>query len=583
MEGRHIGNGIRTIALIVDEIATDYTSEMIQDVMNSMPSDEKLRVVVFAGKSDDSASPLEDIRVHKEIYDNIYRIAGVAGFDGYIVSLGARDPFEDKDTYGELLTKLSGVPSVFIGADFDVGLTVKYDNMPGIRDAVNLLINVNGLTNLAMLGGRDDNADALDRKVIFRECLIDNGLDYGESFCVNTDMSEDCSAEAEKLLDMNPDVQAIFCVNDAVAKGLYGVMKKRGLIPGRDIKVFGFDNTHMSGEIEPPLASIGSADITVGGKALELLTSKLDGAEVSSAVVPTRLYGRKSLDYEQYVYTSQEIVKADEAFIYRMFDDCFYRYASAKRDREGVNLRRLFYELVSRMLQAMKRRYMSREEFEELSRLVDIFMENGSLELTDIHRFMDRLDLLQAGVNTSFRQSYVNVMINRLFLRIKDNLIYVLAGQKERNVTSELEGRHRMMRFNVMATAVMDGDKAKNTDRVIRCIESVGLKDAAFFMFDEAVVCEKGRQCVFPERINLKCVVKDGEFYNTMPERQSCRMKDMFAREELSSRCGGYLAFPVFCKTSLYGVLACGIEGDTHERGELIANQLGQALYMCGC
>ena len=71
---------------------------------------------------------------------------------------------------------------------------------------------------------------------------------------------------------------------------------------------------------------IGSDGVSLGQKALELLLAQLDGETVESALVPTKLYGRMSLDYEAYDYRSIDLMNVGEAFIDRMFDECFYRY-----------------------------------------------------------------------------------------------------------------------------------------------------------------------------------------------------------------------------------------------------------------
>ena len=161
-------------------------------------------------------------------------------------------------------------------------------------------------------------------------------------------MSIEAKAEAERLMDRNPDTEAIFCVNDQVAVPLYEVLKERGIMPGRDVQVFGFDNTKFSGSMVPPLASVGAANVTLGQQALELLLAKMDGREVESVVLPTRLYGKESLEYEMYEYTTLEMLQIDSAFINRMFDDCFYRYNSESHDADEVNLKRLFFEFISR-------------------------------------------------------------------------------------------------------------------------------------------------------------------------------------------------------------------------------------------
>ena len=54
----------------------------------------------------------------------------------------------------------------------------------------------------------------------------------------------------------------------AAAKALYIVMQERGLVPGKDIMVFGFDNTRMSSELTPTLSSIGASEATLGQAAV---------------------------------------------------------------------------------------------------------------------------------------------------------------------------------------------------------------------------------------------------------------------------------------------------------------------------
>lgn len=75
-----------------------------------------------------------------------------------------------------------------------------------------------------------------------------------------------------------------------------------------------------------------------------------NGEDVSSALVPTRLYGRASLPYEMYDYNSAEMENIEFGFIYRMFDDCFYRYRNEYRSSEMIDLKRLFFEFISQML-----------------------------------------------------------------------------------------------------------------------------------------------------------------------------------------------------------------------------------------
>ena len=117
------------------------------------------------------------------------------------------------------------------------------------------------------------------------------------------------------------------------------IMENRGLVPGKDIMVVGFDNTHMSEDMLPPLSSIGTDTQGLGHRAAQIMLNMMNGQKACSEVVRTKLYGRESLVYETNEYTTQELEIADPGFICRMFDDCFYRYSSSNISREQINLR----------------------------------------------------------------------------------------------------------------------------------------------------------------------------------------------------------------------------------------------------
>lgn len=56
---------------------------------------------------------------------------------------------------------------------------------------------------------------------------------------VEGDLTGNAHSAYARLLDDNPDLEAVFCVNDETAAGFYEELKARGLMPGRDISVFG--------------------------------------------------------------------------------------------------------------------------------------------------------------------------------------------------------------------------------------------------------------------------------------------------------------------------------------------------------
>lgn len=567
------------IGMMLEDIHTDFSKELVTSVVNSIPADKDIRLIVLPGKYYDEATSDID-HAYRMMHNSVFHLGEVCRFDGMIIHLGSMSK-NISEMLEDFVEKTGdALPKVFIGLDDPELVTVNYDNSSGITETVNYLINVCGMRKFCMLGGREDNKDARIRKDFFAAALAENGIRFENENFINTDMSEDCTDQAEILLDNNPDTQVVFCVNDASAKALYKVMGERKLVPGKDIMVFGFDNTNMSGELIPALSSIGAFGSSLGQRSLELLLAMINGEEVTSQTVDTRLYGRDSLPYEMYDYTVQEMTNVETAFIYRMFDDCFYRYKGAYRDREMIDLRRLFYEFISRMLFAMKRRFMSLETYEELCSLIDIFFENGAVRYTDASKLIKSMKRLQDSMNAEQRSPMASVRVNRLFLHIKDKALYALSKELFEVRNEKID---ELCSFRDFTAASMGYccDTEDTLESIYRSLNVFGIDDAAFYMYEKPYrYSSENLFNEFPPAAELKCVVRDGVTHIVSENRQRCQMADIFEKNELPKKSKGYIVFPVFHLDLIYGLLLCSTEGDICDKGEYIALQLGRAIFL---
>ncbi len=567
----------KTIGLITEDICTDYTRDIIYSIYNAIPEDANIRVITLAGKSEDRYDRDSGKNDYIRIYNSLWYLSNAVKFDGLIIALGSLRNMEKKEL-NSFLKLLGDVPKVFISAEIDEGIVIRYDNEAGIREVVDLLVYIGNITHFAMLGGRDDNFDAVERRNIFEKCLVDRGLSLPEKAYVATDMSINCHDKAEKLLDDNPNVEAIFCVNDTVAKPLYDVMKQRGLVPGRDIKVCGFDNTRLAAGLEPPLSSIGPSEMTMGKKALEVMLRILKGERIDSSKVMTRLYARSSMEYEMLDRTTFDVSRMSRGDIDIIFDMCFYRYKNEIYSRENLNLKRLFNEIIFRIIKAMKNRYMSEDEYEEIGRLIDVFIDNGAMDYTDPQRFVKSINQLQAVINTVNKSAAANQYINRLFLRIKDRMIYIIADEKENSIRKNAADTERMKMYLMSGFNRME-TKGDPIDVSIRMLEKLGMKNLLFYVLDKPFIYGSDSK-FFPEKINLRCMIKNGVMYVLSHDRIAGSVKKMFCRDEIPSKCKGYIGFPVFCKDHIFGLLACEPSRQIFGMGELIAAELGRILYV---
>lgn len=568
-----------TIGLIVEDVFTEFAKDIIQSAVNSIPPNRDIEIVVIAGKFVDYDGPKDSQRRYKSVYNSIYRLEEICKFDGLIIALGSMAKIKRQIINRRFFKSLIDTPKVFLAAEIEGMVNINYDNEPGIKEAVDYLVNVCNLTKFGMLGGREDNLDSGRRKEIYIKCLKENRLDFDENCYEPTDMSINSVAEADRLLNRNPDLEAIFCVNDAVATGLYEAMKKRRLTPGKEIKVFGFDNTRKAGDMIPSLATIGASNATLGQKAFETLLKMINGEKVESELISTRLYGRESCDYEMYEYTTLEMLNVDAQFITRMFDDCFYRYRYEYVDENAIDLRRLFTEFITRILNAMKNRYMSSEEFEEVGEMIDIFFEKDAFVYTDATKLLQSMEKLQGAINSLQRNPATTTNLNRLFTRMRNRAILALSKRMITENNDFSADRVSLENFLTECT-----DLSKNSqeliDSLVKKFDKLGLENAAFFMFETPSVYESESAYLYPDEVSLRCYTKSGELYVLPEERQRCPIKEIFKRDEFDSKKRGFIAFPVTFKDYIYGILVCILSTDIVDQGEYIAGQLGRTIYI---
>jgi LacI family transcriptional regulator len=106
----------------------------------------------------------------------------------------------------------------------------------------------------------------------------------------------DAAAQCGALFFDAPAPTAAVCYNDAVALGLMLGLYQRGIQPGRDFAVTGFDDIAEAALSAPPLTTLASTPRARGRQAAELLLQRLRDpqAEPQRTVAPVQLVVRGS-------------------------------------------------------------------------------------------------------------------------------------------------------------------------------------------------------------------------------------------------------------------------------------------------
>ncbi|WP_460794709.1 LacI family DNA-binding transcriptional regulator [Nocardioides pacificus] len=185
----------------------------------------------------------------------------VAGYEDLLRS-NAVDAFVATDTYlgnpqAEWL-EARQAPFVAFGRPWDQpGAThpwVDVDGAVGAELGTRHLLE-RGHTRIAWIGWRKDSPLGEDRRLGWARALHDRGLrTTGLASRVEDTVSSGREASAVLLDEAKPT--AFMCASDTLAMGVLHTLAERGLYPGRDIAVVGFDDSQVAQVVPPGLTSV---------------------------------------------------------------------------------------------------------------------------------------------------------------------------------------------------------------------------------------------------------------------------------------------------------------------------------------
>ena len=151
------------------------------------------------------------------------------------------------------------------------------DGEAAFVDAVNHLIGL-GHGQVAFVGAPLQYQFAQDRLNGYQRALIDNGLNITPDYIQIADFSDDGGEIATNLLlDLPIPPTAIVCVSDTMAFGVLAAVRARGLMPGRDISVIGYDGLSFGVHTNPPLTTMAQPQAHAGRRLGDMLLAIIDG------------------------------------------------------------------------------------------------------------------------------------------------------------------------------------------------------------------------------------------------------------------------------------------------------------------
>ncbi|MCD9085642.1 LacI family DNA-binding transcriptional regulator [Stenotrophomonas sp. SY1] len=269
-----------SIALVINDLSNPFFAEFASGVDEALGSKGYVTLLGSTGESPErQQAVLSTLMEHTPT--------------GFILS-----PAEGSDTQA-LRQVLGAHANVLLfnrelpGAEWDF-LTL--DNQHGAYMATRHLIE-GGHRDIAFFGGHAASSSCHQRRAGYQQALSEAGLEVRPEWLIESAPNRlEAAARTGELFVGDARPSAAVCYNDTVALGLMLGLTSRGIRPGTDFAVTGFDDISEAAVAVPPLTTLTADPRERGRQAAALLLQRLDTPDAAPmrVVAPVQLRVRES-------------------------------------------------------------------------------------------------------------------------------------------------------------------------------------------------------------------------------------------------------------------------------------------------
>lgn len=253
-------NKTNTIGVIVPRISRNFFSNVISGIEDT---------AYQAGYNVIICQSLESFEREKKIMETLLSNR----VDGVLLSTSM-----ETTNLNHLKTYLNhGGPIVFYDRprDFESCSSISINDYKGSFEATEHLI-LNGCKNIVYFSGPQTVSLYRNRKKGYVDALKKHSIQYRESYCIESILSEKDGIDSAKKLLKLKDVDGLYSANDTAAISAMRFLKNKGVRIPNDIAVVGFNNDPISAVIEPSLTTINQPDFEMGRIASSVLINQIE-------------------------------------------------------------------------------------------------------------------------------------------------------------------------------------------------------------------------------------------------------------------------------------------------------------------
>ena len=571
------------VGVMVGNMHSQYSKKLVQGIYEATRG-ENVNITLFLGSYGNVFDFWKHYDFYKEYesqsfnyqFDALFSYALISSLDALVVSYGTICTYFDKRDKEVFLSRFRSVPLVIL-EEYDEthdDTFLMSDNYRGMARVMDHLIKEHGYKKIVYLSGPRTNKDANERRAAYLDKMQEAGYAVTEEMIEDGDFSPEVDHLAERILDRNPDAEAIACANDEMTVSVYRVCRKRGLVIGRDIAVTGYDDNDLSQRMDPPLTTARQDPFDMGYRAVRLAISVCRNKVSSKERIPAEPVVRKSCGCgfagrpEQSAYDIlQNIRSTGETGLIREVAE--HAASASIRSANMLSVREACTSYFERLI------------------ILLLNIGDGTLTKEDMKGVRQRTAADVAELFEKHTTDYINVsrftdafhqVVHRLQLRMEDKESILFAGELleltdahlQARVLYESEYSDTVLQHNAWMAPVMLQMMMQNVDdekqfyaSVMEPVRAQGARSAFLYLLKEPVHCSKGKQYECPDEMYLAAEFKDGAVTSFAPKDRpvitrengvSCRYP------QFTGDGRGFVALVLFAEEYQYGLLICEID-----------------------
>ena len=542
------------IGLVIDDIDNYFTNQAAIGAEQAA-KDIDANLFVFPGHYIGKTDSRYADRKYEYQHNIIFDLPTERNVDIIYILQGLICSRADIETQTAFLKKMPKVPIVCLFSDFTGYHSVTFDNASGLRSSVSHLIEKHGAKNIGFVSGPVTNRDARERLDIFEKVLIEHGIPVDEKKIVYGDFSMASEAVVDLLLDRNDKLDAIVFANDSMAVGGYNALAKRGLVPGKDICIAGFDDDIFSVSLEPPLTTVEASSALLAYKAVLNAQNYINGTALTDMTVETHLVQRSSCGcddfdadvmYERLKITGDEIDCED--FKTRVKEYLFNDFVDSRSISDSLDR---FISSYSLLLKSEDKKDVVDSMNSELSNL----LRSDLFALSTREKFFNVLQTMQHKALLMTEKEQDRILINEAFTKSFRRLAF--AGILPANSARRRNERMRGVVNRQMSEIFLVEDGVDIPYQfLLRGLYGLGFTKSFLYFFQGNVKNHGEFNWIPPTSILLKAIGDGKEIKTLSDEQQLLRTESIFENEFVEGEGRRtMIVSPLFVGEDVYGLL----------------------------